>query len=140
MYRQLGERLETASPSRRRPDPQRSTKVAPMKFDMGAQTLSTLTQQTGTSNQDLGQLVRKLVNDVAPLEGKFNGQGRAKFDEFKHRADEVANELNGALAAILQGQGDMNTAFQTGDQESADNASQTQGQADFSAADFKSRR
>ncbi|MBT1002553.1 hypothetical protein KIH31_08040 [Paenarthrobacter sp. DKR-5] len=111
-----------------------------MKFDMGAQTLSTLTQQTGTSNQDLGQLVRKLVNDVAPLEGKFNGQGRAKFDEFKHRADEVANELNSALAAILQGQGDMNTAFQTGDQESADNASQTQGQADFSAADFKSRR
>lgn len=111
-----------------------------MKFDMGAQTLSTLTQQTGSSNQDLGQLVRKLVNDVTPLEGKFNGQGRVKFDEFKHRADEVANELNASLAAILQGQDDMNVAFQTGDQESADNAAQTQGSANFDSARFGSSR
>jgi uncharacterized protein YukE len=111
-----------------------------MKFDMGSQTLSNLTQQTGTANEDLGQLVRNLVDAVTPLEGKFNGQGRVKFDEFKHRADEVANELNCSLAAILQGQSEMDTAFHTGDQESADNAAQQQGSANFDAARFGSSR
>lgn len=110
-----------------------------MKFDMGSQTLSTLTQQTGHSNEDLGQLVRNLVDAVAPLEGKFNGQGRVRFDEFKHRTDEVANELNSSLSVILQGQGEMDVAFHTGDQESADNASQQQGSAGFDAARFGSR-
>ncbi|MEH0110219.1 hypothetical protein V6N00_10950 [Tersicoccus sp. MR15.9] len=111
-----------------------------MKFDMGAQTLSTLTNQTSTNSEDLGSLVRKLVADVTPLEGKFNGSGRARFDDFKHRTDEIANELNNSLGAILEGQGGMDTAFQTGDQEAADNATQSQGSADFSSADFRSRR
>lgn len=111
-----------------------------MKFDMGSQTLSTLTQQTGTSNEDLGQLVRSLVDAVAPLEGKFNGQGRVRFDEFKHRTDVVANELNASLGIILQGQSEMDTAFQTGDQESADNAQQAAGSANFDAANFSSGR
>lgn len=110
-----------------------------MKFDMGSQTLSTLTQQTGTSNEDLGQLVRSLVDAVAPLEGKFNGQGRVRFDEFKHRTDVVASELNASLGIILQGQSEMDTAFQTGDQESADNATQQQGSAAFDAARFGGR-
>ncbi|PPB49539.1 hypothetical protein C4K88_07560 [Arthrobacter pityocampae] len=110
-----------------------------MKFDMGSQTLSTLTQQTGTSNEDLGQLVRSLVDAVAPLEGKFNGQGRVRFDEFKHRTDVVASELNTSLGIILQGQSEMDIAFQTGDQESADNATQQQGSAAFDAARFGGR-
>ncbi|WP_335644923.1 MULTISPECIES: hypothetical protein [Crystallibacter] len=111
-----------------------------MKFDMGSQTLSQLTSQTGGSNEDMGQLVRNLVDAVAPLEGKFNGQARVKFDEFKARADEIANNLNGALAAILTGQSEMDLAFHTGDQESADNASQQQGAANFDAANFSSSR
>lgn len=106
---------------------------------MGSQTLSTLTQQTGNSNEDLGQLVRSLVDAVAPLEGKFNGQGRVRFDEFKQRTDLVASELNASLGVILQGQSEMDTAFQTGDQESADNATQQQGSASFDAARFGSR-
>lgn len=110
-----------------------------MKFDMGSQTLSTLTQQTGNSNEDLGQLVRSLVDAVAPLEGKFNGQGRVRFDEFKQRTDIVASELNTSLGIILQGQSEMDIAFQTGDQESADNATQQQGSAAFDAARFGSR-
>ncbi|MFB9798410.1 hypothetical protein ACFFON_15855 [Arthrobacter citreus] len=107
---------------------------------MGSQTLGTLTQQTGASNQDLGQLVRALVEAVAPLEGKFNGTGRVKFDEFKARTDEVANELNGSLAAILTGQSEMDRSFHLGDQESADNAQQQQGSASFDAARFGSSR
>ncbi|WAP51105.1 hypothetical protein OL239_14615 [Arthrobacter sp. ATA002] len=111
-----------------------------MKFDMGSHTLGTLTQHTGSSNEDLGQLVRSLVQAVAPLEGKFNGSGRVRFDEFKARTDEVANELNGSLAAILMGQSEMDRSFQMGDQEAADNAQQQQGAASFDAARFGSSR
>lgn len=111
-----------------------------MKFDMGSSTLSTLTQQTGQSNEDLGQLVRSLVDAVTPLEGKFNGQGRVRFDEFKSRTDEVANELNTSLAAILTGQSEMDKSFQQGDAEAADNASQQQSSAAFDSARFGSSR
>ena len=111
-----------------------------MKFDMGSSTLGTLTQQTGHSNEDLGQLVRNLMDAVTPLQGKFNGQGRVRFDEFKARTDEIANELNSSLSAILMGQSEMDRSFQMGDQKSADNAAQQQGAASFDAARFGSSR
>ncbi|MGG5259262.1 hypothetical protein [Phycicoccus avicenniae] len=110
-----------------------------MKFDMGDATLSTLSKGTEGSHQDLGALVKQLVAAVEPLEGKFNGAGRRAFDAFKARTDEVAAELNGSLGMILQGQGGMDTAFQTGDLEAGDNASQAQGQANFDGARFSSR-
>ncbi|MBJ7001149.1 hypothetical protein ACFYMX_09485 [Streptomyces griseofuscus] len=47
-----------------------------MKFDMGAQTLSTLMRDSRGSSQDLGTLIRQLVQAAEPLEGKFNGAGR----------------------------------------------------------------
>jgi len=53
-----------------------------MKFDMGAQTLSQLGSQTVSAGDDLGVLVRSLVDAAAPLEGRFNGAGRAQFDQF----------------------------------------------------------
>lgn len=111
-----------------------------MKFDMGSQTLSTLQRGTEGSHQDLGGLVRRLVASVEPLEGKFNGAGRAAFDAFKQRTDEVANDLNSSLASILTGQSGMDTAFQTGDAETADNASRAQSSANFDAARFSSVR
>nr|WP_208392219.1 hypothetical protein [Auritidibacter ignavus] len=107
---------------------------------MGSSTLSTLNQQTSGSNDDLGGLVRQLVDAVTPLEGKFNGQGRARFDEFKARTDEVADDLNSSLARIVQGQSEMDTATVTGDQETADNASQSQSKANFEGARFSSSR
>ncbi|MGL5930908.1 MAG: hypothetical protein ACRCY8_18400 [Dermatophilaceae bacterium] len=110
-----------------------------MKFDMGSTTLSTLGRGTQGSHEDLGALVRQLVAAVEPLEGRFNGAGRQAFDAFKARTDEVANELNVSLGLILQGQGGMDTAFQTGDMEAGDNAAQAQGQAAFDAARFSSR-
>ncbi len=110
-----------------------------MKFDMSTTTLSALAKGTDGSHQDLGSLVRGLVASVEPLEGKFNGAGRAAFDGFKARTDQVAADLNGSLAAILQGQGGMDLAFATGDIESSDNAAQAQGQANFDGARFGSR-
>ena len=105
-------------------------------FDMGAETLSSLTKQTSHEQQDLGQLVREFVTAVEPLEGVFQGSGRAKFDEFKLRADEVANELNRGLGQIVEGQSGMDLAFKTGDQELADNSSGAQSMAQFGAANF----
>ena len=64
-----------------------------MKFDMGASTLSTLSKQTQGSSDDLGALIRQLIAAAEPLEGRFNGAGRAAFDSFKARADEITAEL-----------------------------------------------
>ncbi|MGB3827782.1 MAG: hypothetical protein WA962_03320 [Ornithinimicrobium sp.] len=110
-----------------------------MKFDMGNTTLSTLSKATDGSHQDLGSLVRALVTSVEPLEGRFNGAGRAAFDAFASRTEQVAADLNGSLAAIMQGQGGMDLAFATGDMESSDNAARAQGQANFDGARFGSR-
>ena len=110
-----------------------------MKFDMGAMTLSTLSKQTGSSSEDLGELIRKLIEAATPLEGKFNGAGRAAFDNFKNRSDEVTAELNTALVAILGGQTGMDKSFVTGDSDMAENARAQQAGANFDAARFGAR-
>ena len=107
-----------------------------MKFDMGAQTLSTLTQQTQGSSDDLGALIQQLIAAAEPLQGTFNGAGRAAFDSFKANADSITANLNSALDAILGGQSGMNTSFVQGDSEMADNARTGQGSANFDAARF----
>ncbi|MFD5734660.1 hypothetical protein ACFWIY_17780 [Streptomyces sioyaensis] len=106
---------------------------------MGSETLSTLSQQTRGSTDDLGALVKQLVVAAQPLEGKFNGQGKAAFDHFKQNSDEIASSLNKALSAILGGQQGMDKAFVTGEHESADNARQAMGSANFDAARFSGR-
>ena len=108
-----------------------------MKFDMGAQTLSTLIKESRGSSDDLGVLIRQLVQAAQPLEGKFHGAGRVAFDNFKTRADGIAKELNGSLAAILGGQSGMDSAFGSGDQEQGDNARRQMGAANFDGARFR---
>jgi uncharacterized protein YukE len=108
-------------------------------FDMGAETLGHLSKQTDASHQDLGALLRRFVDAVTPLEGKFSGAGKAAFDSFKNRSDLVASELNTALAAIVQGQSGMNTAFTQGDLAASDNARRAEGAANFDAARFQGR-
>ena len=110
-----------------------------MKFDIGASTLSSLTRQTSGSSDDLGTLIRALVDSAAPLEGVFNGSGRAAFDSFKARTDQVTADLNSALAAIIGGQSGMDRSFATGDEEMASNATSGQGSANFDAARFAGR-
>lgn len=107
-----------------------------MKFDMGDTTLATLGKQTVGSSDDLGTLIHLLIQAAEPLEGKFNGAGKATFDSFKTRADEITAALNGSLSSILGGQSGMDVAFGSGDQEQADNAHQNMGLANFEAARF----
>lgn len=82
-----------------------------MKFDMEATTLSTLTKKTSSSSDDLGSLVRQLAVAADPLEGFFDGEGRASFDDFKTRTDEIAVEIDAALSSVLMGIAGMDKAF-----------------------------
>lgn len=107
-----------------------------MKFAMGAETLSVLTKKTSSSSDDLGALVKELAAAAEPLQGTFNGAGRAAFDAFKGETDRIAVELNGALSAVLQGISGMDRAFVEGDGQMADETRSTQGAASFDAARF----
>jgi uncharacterized protein YukE len=111
-----------------------------MKFAMGADTLTTLTKQTSSSHEDLGSLVKELFASAEPIQGKFNGAGRAAFDRFKGATDEIANELNAALAAVLGGISGQNTAFIQGEEEMVQETNSAQAGAAFDAARFSSSR
>jgi hypothetical protein len=110
-----------------------------MKFDMGAQVLTTLISKSRGSSDDLGTLIRLLIQAAQPLEGKFNGAGKVKFDTFKAHADQITADLNGSLSAILGGQTGMESAFSSGDQEQGDNAQHQMSAANFDAARFSGR-
>ncbi|NKY40099.1 hypothetical protein HGA02_11315 [Cellulomonas septica] len=111
-----------------------------MKFAMGSDVLSTLTKKTSSSNEDLGALVRQLAAAAEPLQGKFNGAGRAAFDKFKGETDRIAVDLNGALASVLQGIGGMDRSFGEGDLQMADETQAAQGGSAFDAARFGSAK
>jgi uncharacterized protein YukE len=110
-----------------------------MKFDMGSSTLSDLVRNTSGSSDDLGSLIKQLIAAADPLEGKFNGSGKAAFDAFKGRADSITSDLNSSLAAILGGQSGMDGSFADGDQEQQSNAQRNMGSANFDAARFGAR-
>lgn len=111
-----------------------------MKFAMGSDVLSTLTKKTSTSNEDLGALVRELAAAAEPLEGKFNGAGRAAFDRFKGETDRIAAELNGALSAVLTGIAGMDRSFVEGDSQMADETRAAESSSSFDAARFGSAK
>ena len=110
-----------------------------MTFDMGAETLSQLTRNTSSAHDDLGAQVHRLAAAADPLEGKFNGAGKAAFDSFKARSDEITADLNSSLSAILGGVHGMDTAFIQGETEMADNSKTGLGSANFDAARFSTR-
>ena len=108
-----------------------------MTFDMGAQTLSQLTTATSSAGDDLGANVRALYDAAAPLENRFNGEGRAAFDRFKSDTDDIATELNSALAAVLGGIDGMNVAFVDGEQGMAQDTGSMHSSANFDVARWR---
>lgn len=110
-----------------------------LKFAMGGEVLTQLTQQTGSAGDDLGALVRQLAVAAEPLEGRFNGAGRAAFDRFKVEVDGISIELNAALSSVLTGIAGQNRAFIEGEQQIADETTAAQSGASFDAARFGSR-
>lgn len=108
-----------------------------LKFSMGSDVLTQLTQKTSTAGDDLGALVRELAESAAPLEGTFNGAGRTAFDNFKMNVDGIAVELNSALASVLTGIQGQNRAFLEGEQQMSDETSGSQASVSFDAARFR---
>jgi uncharacterized protein YukE len=106
---------------------------------MGGDTLGQLSKKTSSSTEDLGSLVKQLAQAAAPLEGKFNGAGRAAFDKFHGQSNSIAAELNGALASVLQGITGQNKAFLQGDQQMMDETNSAQSGAGFESARFSSK-
>lgn len=107
-----------------------------MKFAMGSETLTALTKNTSASSDDLSSLVKQLGIAAEPLEGKFQGAGRAAFDNFKSRTDEIAAELKGSLDAVLTGVSGMNKSFAEGDETMSDQMKSAQSGSAFDAARF----
>ncbi|GAA3598143.1 hypothetical protein GCM10022198_23010 [Klugiella xanthotipulae] len=111
-----------------------------MKFAMGADVLGQLTKKTSSSSEDLRALVKQLAQSAEPLEGRFNGSARAAFDRFKGQTDQIAAELNAALAGVLGGISSMDRSFQEGEQEMAEQTRATDAGAAYDAARFSSSK
>ncbi|WP_150241694.1 hypothetical protein [Nocardiopsis quinghaiensis] len=107
------------------------------RWEIGSNTLNALSQNTGTTGDELSSLIQQLVQAAEPLAGKFDGAGKAAFDSFKARADGIAADLRAGLGSIQEGQTGMNSAFSTGAETMADDANQRMGSANFDAAKFR---
>lgn len=107
------------------------------RWEIGDNTLTTLSQRTGSSGDELSSLIQELITAADPLYGKFSGAGKNAFDSFKERADGITADLRAGLGSIQEGQTGMNTAFITGNQTMADDANQNMGAANFDAAKFR---
>ena len=75
-----------------------------------------------------------------PLEGFFDGEGRASFDDFKTRTDEIAVEIDAALSSVLMGIAGMDKAFIQGEEEMVETTQAAQASSDFDGARFGSSR
>lgn len=111
-----------------------------LKFAMGSEVLTQLTQQTGSAGDDLGALVKELAIAAEPLENRFNGAGRAAFDKFKVEVDGISIELNAALNSVLTGIAGQNRSFIEGEQSIVDETSAAQAGSAFDAARFGTGR
>lgn len=107
------------------------------KWEIVDQALGNLAKQTSTSTQDLGGLVKKLVEVAAPLEGKIEGAGKAAFDGLKANVDQIAYDLNMGMGSIAQGQQGMDAALNAGQTAMADEANRAKKNSGFDAAKFK---
>ena len=107
------------------------------RWDHGENTLTTLNNKTGTSGEDLHVLIKQLIAAAEPLVGKFNGHGKAAFDNFKAHADQISIDLKAGLGRVHTGQAGMEKSFATGDHTMAEEARRLMGAANFDAAKFR---
>ena len=110
-----------------------------VKFSVNAQSLGTLLNRTTTESDDLRTLVQKFVDAAEPLRDKMSGDAKAAFDKFKGRSDEIAGTLHNALVGICGSIDGQNKAFIQGGQEGADTHRQSEGSANFAAAEVVAR-
>lgn len=105
------------------------------KFSMEADVLSVLGKKTVTESEDLGQLVRDLYDAAESLEGTFNGPGKAAFNRFKTRVDDISTTLNNSLVSLTGSIAGQHTTFTTAAQDGEALHTSAEGSASFEAAD-----
>ncbi|HVK43305.1 MAG TPA: hypothetical protein VM429_00175 [Micropruina sp.] len=110
-----------------------------VKFSVSAPALGTLLNRTTSESDDLRTLVQKFVEAAQPLEGKMSGEAKKAFDAFKGKSDEVAGTLHNALVGICGSIDGQNKSFIQGGQEGADTHRQSEGAANFGAAEVVAR-
>ncbi|MDQ1075309.1 MULTISPECIES: hypothetical protein [Microbacterium] len=110
-----------------------------VKFAMGSSTLGVLSKATSGSSDELSLLVRQLFEAAEPLEGQFQGAGRAAFDRFKSRTDEISAELKLSLDGVLTGITGMDRSFQEGEAAMVDETTSLESGSSFDAARFGAR-
>jgi uncharacterized protein YukE len=107
------------------------------RWDYGQETLVTLAKNTGGSTQELATLVKQLIAAAEPLVGKFDGAGKAAFDSFKARSDQITADLTTGLSSVNTGQVGMDKAFVAGDQTMMSDAQRNMASANFDGAKFR---
>lgn len=110
-----------------------------MKFDMGLDVLTVLSQKTSGESDDLRSLVNTFVQAAEPLRDVMAGPAKAAFDRFKGKSDEVADTLNTALVGICGSIDGQNQSFIQGAQEGADAHRANEGSANFACVDTVAR-
>ena len=107
------------------------------RWSFNEETMPVLQKNTSSSGEELESLLKDLISAAEPLEGKFDGEGKAAFAAFKNNSETITADLKQGLGRINQGQQEMDTAFRTGDETMADDANSDMGKANFDAAKFK---
>lgn len=110
-----------------------------VKFSVSEHALGTLLTRTNTESDDLRTLVQKFVDAAEPLEDVMSGEAKVAFDKFKGRSDEIAGTLHNALVGICGSIDGQNQSFIAGAQQGADAHRQSEGSANFGAADLIAR-
>jgi uncharacterized protein YukE len=108
--------------------------MAGQRWDMSQGAFDQAAKGTAGRTQDLGGLVKQLVDAAAPLEGKFSGEGKKQFDAFKQNVDGVAADLNAGMAHLAVGQSEVGSAMNTAQDEQVSAAKQNMGAAEGQSA------
>lgn len=108
--------------------------MAGQRWDMAQGAFDVSARSTAGRTGDLGGLVKALVAAAAPLEGKFQGEGKRMFDLFKNNVDQTVAALNAGMGHLATGQKGIGTAMSQAEAEQVSAGKQAQGSADAQGA------
>jgi uncharacterized protein YukE len=94
---------------------------------------------SAAADTELQALMKELEAVPEPMRSNTAGDFWEKFKGIMGRANMVASGLQKSLVSIQQGQAEVNTTMQQGEQQQADDADATEGKAAWDDAVFRNR-
>ena len=94
-------------------------------------------KKTDSSIEDLGALIKQLLDAVRPLEGKFKGQGNESFQSLHLKADEVSRLVKKGMESFNEGQSGVSNAVFQGDEAMSDAAQNQMSASQFDSTKFR---